>query len=78
MLGTGGALVAAIKKPAHREKYIITWANVDFEKDRLHVRSPKIENHAGYNEAIAHLYRSKAHPGLANKKRPRIRPGTQS
>lgn len=46
----GLARLAGLRCPS--ETHLLTWADVDFDKGRLRVRSPKTEHHAGKEERI--------------------------
>ena len=46
----GLARYAGLRVPS--ESHLLTWADVDFEKSRLLVRSPKTERHAGHEQRM--------------------------
>ncbi len=46
----GLARLAGLRIPS--ESHLLTWADVDFERSRLTVRSPKTEHHAGHEQRI--------------------------
>ncbi len=46
----GLARYAGLRIPS--ESHILTWADVDFDRGRLTVRSPKTEHHAGHEQRI--------------------------
>ncbi|MDB5320023.1 MAG: hypothetical protein JWN40_1654 [Phycisphaerales bacterium] len=46
----GLARLAGLRTPS--ETHLLTWADVDWKRGRLHVRSPKTERHAGHETRV--------------------------